>query len=127
MANVSKVKATAACAAITATENTLTIQYPPSRDFPNLPRPTEMRLCISSFPNKQLQAEAFEASAVRLPGLTLYVGGNIAETQAGQLSYSPEKWHDQFFYTLSYDIPASMWDNGNVPTLVVEMKKTSTS
>lgn len=119
---------TAACCSIIANPSSLTIRYPLSKDFPNLPRCNIIRILISTFTDLQLTANDFSgqpAVPIQLPGMSLRLQGNVANMIRPRLSYDGKSLHGWRYYVLDYDIPESLLEGDHVPELVLGLEKTA--
>lgn len=85
-----------------------------------------MRLHISTFPEIQLEVEAFSSPAlsdVALPGMNVRLTGNVVDQARPTLGYTGASLHGWRYYVLEYELPSSLLENDVVPELVVRLEK----
>jgi hypothetical protein len=107
-----------------ATQNNLSISYPPSQDFSNGTLSNMIQLSISSIPDFQLSNSSFTGKT-SLPGLDVTLSGNVVDQGKKSLSFTGAQINGFYVYNLTHSFDSSLRDNGEVPTLVVEFEKTT--
>ncbi|KAK7026850.1 hypothetical protein VNI00_015392 [Paramarasmius palmivorus] len=104
-----------------ATENNLTISYPPSKAFPSSDGPSSntMTFLFSGHNFVTLPADFLANGTGELPGLSLRVSGNVLNgTRTFQ--YGSGTINDLRYYDLTYTIPSDLEE---VPTITFSFRK----
>lgn len=113
---------TSVCAEIQAGPKSLTIRYPPSRDFPDAPVSHTMVLHIGALPFMQLDGNSFASNRESLPGLDVELKGSVADNSTKCLRFaSNTRTHGAYHYVLQFEWKGDI----GVPELVIQFEKTT--